>query len=120
MLATLCSYESWFGPYHPQTLRLMAQVAIAYWHAGEPGLARPLLEQAVRDLGRHLGADHDLRLLAIATLRDLFVEQRDYEKAAAVQKELLESQTQRLGGDHPETLATRAHLAKLLLDPQAC
>jgi len=115
MLATLCSYESWFGPYHPQTLHLMTQVAIAYWQAGEPQ-ARPLLERVVRDLGRHLGADHDLRLRAIATLRDLFIAQRDYEKAASAQKEILECQVQRLGNDHPETLAARADHARILLD----
>ena len=37
MLATLCSYENLFGPYHPQTLRLMAEVANAYWQVGELG-----------------------------------------------------------------------------------
>jgi hypothetical protein len=72
MLATLCSYENLFGPYHPQTLRLMAEVANAYWQAGELGHARPLLERAVGDLGRYLGTEHHLRLRAIATLRDLF------------------------------------------------
>jgi hypothetical protein len=116
MLATLCSYESWLGPYHPQTLRLMAHVAIAYWRAGEAGHARPLLERAVRDLRRYSGPDQDLRLRAMATLRDLFVAQRDYERAGAVQRELLECQVQRLGGDHPETLATRADLAMMLLE----
>jgi eukaryotic-like serine/threonine-protein kinase len=115
MLATLCSYESWLGPYHPQTLRLMAQVAIGYWRAGEPGHARPLLERVVRDMGRYLGRDHDLRLRAIAALRDLLVAQRDYERAAAVQHELLECQVQRLGSDHPETLAARDDLAMILL-----
>jgi hypothetical protein len=30
MLATLCSYECLFGPYHPQTLRLLTEVAVAY------------------------------------------------------------------------------------------
>jgi hypothetical protein len=96
MRATLCSYESWLGPYHPQTLRLMAQLAIAYWEAGQPGHARPLLERVVRDVGRHLGREHELRLRAIATLRDLFVAQQDYERARAIQEELLECQIQRL------------------------
>jgi hypothetical protein len=94
----------------------MTQVGIAYWQAGEPRYARPLLERAVRDLGRYLGADHDLRLRAIATLRDLFVEQSDYARAASVQRELLECRTQRLGSDHPETLASRAYLGVLLLN----
>ncbi len=95
MVATLCSYESWFGPYHPQTLCLMTQVAIAYWQAGEPQ-ARPLLERVVWDLGRHLGADHALRLRALAALGDLLVAERDFERSASVQRELLECQTRRL------------------------
>jgi hypothetical protein len=116
MLATLCSYENLFGPYHPQTLCLMAEVANAYWQVGELGHARPLLEKAVRDLGRHLGAGHDLRLRALASLRDLFVAQRDYERAGAAQRELLECQVQRLGSDHSETLAARARLATILFE----
>jgi len=116
MLATLCSYEGWLGPYHPQTLCLMAQVANAYWQAGQLDHARPLLERVARDVNRSLGRDHDLRLRAIATLRDLFVAQRDYERAGAAQSELLECQMQRLGSDHPETLATRAKLAMILLE----
>jgi hypothetical protein len=120
MLATLCWYESWLGPYHPQTLRLMAQVAIAYWQAGEAGHARPLLERAIRDLRRYGGPDQDLRLRAMAVLRDLFVAQRDFERAGAAQRELLECQIQRLGHDDPETLATRADLAMMLLDKVTC
>jgi eukaryotic-like serine/threonine-protein kinase len=116
MLATLCSYESRFGPYHPQTLCMMTHLGAAYWQAGEPRRARPLLERAVRDLGRHLGESHDLRLSALTTLRDLFVAQGDYQRAASIQKELLECQTQRLGRDHPETQVTRAKLANILLE----
>jgi hypothetical protein len=116
MLATLCNYESQFGPYHPHTLRLMGQVADAYWQAGELGHARPLLQRVIQDVGRCLSRDHELRLKAIASLRDLFVAQGDYESAAAVQRELLECQIQRLGDDHPETLATRGILATILLE----
>jgi hypothetical protein len=113
MLATLCYYQDCFGPYHPQTLRLMTQVGIAYSQAGEQLRAAVLLERAVRDVARVLGADHDLRLRAIQALRDLFVAQRDYPRAVAVQKELLECQTARFGGNHPETLAAREQLGKL-------
>jgi Tetratricopeptide repeat len=115
MIATLCSYESLFGPYHPQTLGLTAQVANAYWQAGEPAHARTLLERVVRDVGRCLGREHDLRLRAITTLRDLFVAQLDYERAEAMQRELIECHVQRLGGDHPETPAARTNLEMILL-----
>ena len=115
MLATLCYYDSQFGPYHPHTLRLMGQVADAYWQAGELDRARPLLQRVIKDVGRCLSRDHELRLKAIASLRDLLVVQGDHDSAAAVQRELLECQIQRLGSDHPETLATRAILATMLL-----
>jgi eukaryotic-like serine/threonine-protein kinase len=120
MFATLCSYESIFGPYHPQTLRLMTQVAIAYWHAEEADSARPLLERAVRDVGRCLGRDHEMRLRAMVALRDLFIAQSDYEQAGTVQRELLECQTLRLGSDHPETLAIRSTFEALLLERVTC
>lgn len=120
MLATLCSYEAWFGPYHPQTLCLMAQVAFAYRQAGHTELALPLLERAARDLGRYLGRDHHLRLEAITILRDLFIAERDYERAKAVQTELLECQIERLGSDHRDTLRTRADLAMILMNQIPC
>src|SRR5208283_1356566 len=126
MLATLCSYENFFGPRHPQTLLLMAETANACWQAGELAYARPLLERTVRDLGRVLGPEHELRLRALAALRDLFIAEGDYEKAGAVERELLECQTRRLGADHSETLATRERLAAIILEngvnqnPAAC
>ena len=116
MLATLCSYESWFGPYHPQTLRLRAQVAIGHWQAWEPHQARSLLERVVQDLDRHLTGEQDVLLRAIATLRDIVLAQGDYERSASVQKELLECQTACLGSDHLETISTRAALAVMLLE----
>ncbi len=89
MLATLCFYDNWLGPYHPRTLHLMVQVADACWHAGTVVYARPLLERAVRDIGRHLGQDHELRLRAMAMLRDLLATQGAYEEAGMLRRELL-------------------------------
>jgi hypothetical protein len=63
-----------------------------------------------------LGREHDLRLRAIVALRDLLAAQRDHERAASVQRELLECQIRKLGCDHPETVRTRAGLATMLLD----
>jgi eukaryotic-like serine/threonine-protein kinase len=120
MLATLCSYEQCFGPYHPQTLSLTAQLAIAFWRAGETGYARPLLERSVRDLGRYLGREQELRVQALAALRDLLLAKGDYGRAGAIQSEILECQVERPGSDDPETLATRAGLAEMLLRGVSC
>ena len=88
MLATLCQYESMLGPYHPQTLCLLTQVAGAYLQEGKWHYARPLLERAVRDTGKYLGHAHDLRLRAIAGLRDLAAAQGEYDRAEALEAEL--------------------------------
>src|SRR5262245_17493067 len=93
MAATLCFYESWLGPYHLQTLRLMTEVAVAFWRRGELVQARCLLECATRDLGRCLGRDHKERLQALTALRDVLMAQREFSRAGAVQKELLEYET---------------------------
>jgi hypothetical protein len=98
MLSTLYSYENAFGPYHPQTLNLMAEAALALWHHGELAQARPLLERAVRDLGRYLGREHDVRVRVLAALRDLLFQQGDYERAGIVQSELLECRKAQLPG----------------------
>jgi hypothetical protein len=114
MLATLFSYESLFGPNHPQTLQLMAEVGIALCRSGQLDDAQPLLERGVHDLERVLGRNHDLRLRILAALRDLFVRRGAYHRAAAVQKELLHCRSERFGIDHPETLATRDDLGTIL------
>ena len=46
---------------------------------------------------------------------DLFVAQRQYQRAATLQRELLDRQIQRLGRNHPETQASHAELAGILL-----
>jgi hypothetical protein len=120
MLATLDWHESRFGPYHPQTLGWMTHVAIACWRAGQVQYARPLLEKAVADLGRHVDRNHELRLQAITTLKDVLLSEHEYGRAAEVERELLERQTELLGSDHPETLATRADLATILMERVAC
>jgi hypothetical protein len=116
MLSTLCSYENLFGPHHPHTLRLMAEAGLALWHYGECAYARPLLERAVRDLGRYLNREHEARLRAIPALRDLLLREGDYQRASAIQMELLECQKRRLGPEHPETVAAGDDLARILLD----
>jgi hypothetical protein len=115
MAATLCSYESWLGPYHPQTLCLLTELAVAYGRHGDFAGACRFLERAIRDVGRYLGRDHEFRLRALVSLRDLSVEQRDYERAGTAQKELFQCQVDKLGADHPETINARDELARIIL-----
>jgi len=52
-------------------------------------------------------------------LRDIFINQCDYEKAGALQKELVECRSPRLSAAHLDTLAARADLAAMLLKTAA-
>jgi hypothetical protein len=98
MVATLCSYESLFGPYHPQTLRLMVEVGAAYLDRGQFGLAEHLLERAIGDLGRFLGREDNARLRAIKFLVNLYVSRGELERAHFLEQELFECH-------NPETTA---------------
>lgn len=92
MLSTLCFYDNWLGPYHPQTLKLLAQTGRACWQAGFCDYARPLLERAVRDIGRFLPQDSELRLRALSDLGDLLASMGDYEGSEALRTELARSE----------------------------
>jgi hypothetical protein len=115
MWATLCSYECLFGPYHPQTLCLMTELAVAYCSQGDFDRARPLLERLIPVLGQYLGREHELRLRALAALVELLCEQEELTMAGSVQKELVECLGLWLGSDHLETVAARQRLAEILL-----
>ena len=70
-VATLWSYENQFGPCHPMTLRLLIEVGVEYARQGDLATGRRLLDRAVRDLSRCLGADHPSTLAAKAELARL-------------------------------------------------
>ena len=115
MLATFSSYEECFGPRHPLTLRLLTEVGIALWRHRRTEEALIVLQRGLRDVSRAQGRSSDLRLRILSALRDLFLDLCDYERAAAVQKDLLECHTEQFGAEHAETLAARKMLAQLLL-----
>lgn len=119
MMATLCMYEGWLGPYHPNTLQMAITLAMAMGQQGELTGACCLLEKVLRDLQRLLKPDYRLRLRAVTALRDCLLQLRDPAKAAAAQRELVACQTDLNGAEHPETLEARHYLALLLLDNAA-
>jgi hypothetical protein len=114
VLATLCSYETCFGPCHPQTILLMISLAAAYREHGDETRARGLLERAVGDVDRFLETGDDLSLHARGALRDLLLEQNENDRAASVQAVIVEGLTRRLGVRHADTSAARARLTAIL------
>jgi len=115
MLATLCSYESLFGPNHPQTLNLAMQLGLALWRHGELDSARRMLEGCIRSLDWILGRDHDSRVQILNALRDILMLQGEASRAAAIQAELLDCLTRRLGAHHPDAEMVNNQLAAMLL-----
>jgi hypothetical protein len=114
MMATLASYEGLFGPYHPQTLGLTTELAVALCTCGQWDDGGPLLQQALMNLTQHYGRQHPVRLRALEAWAALLRRQGDWKAALPIQRELLESRVERLGKDHPDSLAAQQDLAAVL------
>jgi hypothetical protein len=76
MMAMLCSYEDRFGPYHPQTLALTTKLAGLLLQCGQVSQGGALLERVVRDARQYLAPHHEVRLKAVAALRDFLGDQQ--------------------------------------------
>jgi len=114
MISTLNSYENMFGPYHLQTLVLTVRIAEALWAAGEVRKAQRLLEYSAKHLDRY-GDAHTFRITALTALRDLLLEQPDFEKAIAVQREIVVCRTKTAGPGDPEVVAEKSRLTDMLM-----
>jgi hypothetical protein len=106
MLATLCVYEERFGPGSIHTLRLAIVVAEEFRRLGAMARSRRILEAVARESATAFGPDHDLRVDALARLRDLLLAEGDTPRATAVQRELIECR--------PELTSERTRFAAMV------
>ena len=97
MMATLCSYQMMFGPYHLQTLGMTTVLAEALCNGGDRALGKRLLERAVGDLTRHHGRFDPIRLRALQAWSRVLCQEEEWECALAVQRELLDCRNHMLG-----------------------
>jgi hypothetical protein len=88
MLATLASYDRFFGPVHIQTLSVAVLVAQNLAESGEMEFARQLLARVIRDAARAGERTHAFRVGALTMLMDLHLKSGDLAAAADVQAEL--------------------------------
>lgn len=114
MMATLCSYEKLFGPYHLQTLAVATVLAEALCNSGHRAFGTRLLERAAGDLTNHHGRLHPIRLRALEAWLTLLCQEQDWQRAAALQRELLDCRYDLLGPDHPEAVAAQSNLSAIL------
>ena len=114
MLATLASYEGFFGPYHAQTLAMTTRLGVALCNCGHSDQGKQLLTRALEDLTKHHGRHHPVRIRALEAWSTLLCQERDWKAALPVQRELLDCRTHLLGQDHPESRALRNTLSATL------
>jgi hypothetical protein len=121
MLATLASYDRFFGPVHVQTLSVAVLVAERLAESDETEFARQLLSRVVLDATRAGGRAHDIRARALTRLRDLHLKSANVAAAITVQAELVEYWTLRAGPDATESAAARSELEALQMysEPRA-
>jgi tetratricopeptide (TPR) repeat protein len=116
LVAMLDSYTDRFGPYHPDTLDVVKELAIAFWRAGDIDQAVGLLDQALDHLTSSLGAEHPARVDVLSTLGEIMFEQRHLEQAGTILREVMECCVRHSGANHPSSLAAKGSLAAALFD----
>ncbi len=111
--AKLESETALLGPSHERTLSAANDLAVAFWSAGEIEQAITLLDQA---LDRADGREHSAHFDLLSTLGEIMFEQRHFEQACAIQRELLAFHVSDKGAHHPKSLAARSDLAAVLFE----
>jgi tetratricopeptide (TPR) repeat protein len=116
LVAMLDSYTDRFGPYHPDTLAVVRNLAISFWRAGDIDKAVSLLDQALDYLTSTYGDEHPMRVDVLSTLGEIMFEQRHLEQAGVILREVLDCCVRRSGENHASSLAAKGSLAAALLD----
>jgi tetratricopeptide (TPR) repeat protein len=99
------------GADHPDTLRSMNNLAVAYQTAGQLQKALPLYEQTLAKRTATLGADHPDTLTTMNNLASAYLAAGQLQKALPLLEDTLAKRTAKQGADHPDTLRSLANLA---------
>ncbi|MFG2873878.1 tetratricopeptide repeat protein [Streptomyces sp. NPDC048337] len=99
------------GPHDPATLHARANLAAAYFEAGNRVRARDLLTANLSDQQRILGPDHRLTLASQAYLAAITYADGDRDLGIELLEASLDHRERVLGPDHPDTLVSRGNLA---------
>ncbi|KJZ69751.1 hypothetical protein HIM_10862 [Hirsutella minnesotensis 3608] len=99
------------GADHPDTLTIMANLALTFWNQGLWEKAEKLFLQVMETSKTKLGADHPDTLTIMANLALTFSTQGRWEEAENLEVQVLETRKTKLGADHPSTLTSMTNLA---------
>jgi hypothetical protein len=100
------------GPDHPDTLRSMNELAVAYQDCGQLTKAVPLFEETLEKTKATLGPDHSTTLTSMSNQALAYEASGRLAKAVTLFKETLEKTKATLGPEHPNTLASMENLAR--------
>ncbi len=113
-LAGIC--EQQFGAEHPQTARVLTNLACVMLMQSTAAQAEPLLQRAISIQRRHLPDQHPDLAVTLAALGGYHSGRGDLAAAEPYFRQALEIREQALGGEHMLTLGSMDHLAKALVE----
>ncbi|KAJ7787070.1 P-loop containing nucleoside triphosphate hydrolase protein [Mycena olivaceomarginata] len=101
------------GDNHPDTLRIMGNLASTYSNVGEHQKAKELKDIVLEKQKQLLGDNHPATLRTMGNLASTYLNLGWYQKAKELQDIVLEKRKQLLGDNHPNTLHTMGNLASI-------
>jgi tetratricopeptide (TPR) repeat protein len=110
----LATYESNYGPDHPDVATTLNNLAIVLRTQGDLAGARPLLERALAIREARLGPDHPDTAQSLNSLAESLRVQGDLDSARPLHERALHINEARLGPDHPDTAQSLNNLATVL------
>ncbi|KAJ7927289.1 hypothetical protein B0H13DRAFT_1861474 [Mycena leptocephala] len=109
--AVLAKQQQLLGDDHPDTLRIMGDLAVTYRKLGEFMKAEELELIVLKKQKELLGDDHPDTLRAMGNLAATYRGLKRFTKAEELEIIVLEKRKQLLGDNHPDTLLAMADLA---------
>jgi serine/threonine protein kinase/tetratricopeptide (TPR) repeat protein len=100
----LAVQQAALGPNHPDTLKTVYEVAVAYQEADRFDDAMPRFEEALKLYRAKLGPDHPDTLESMYGLAWSYMHAGRLDEAISLNKEVLKRRQELLGPDHPGTL----------------
>ena len=105
-------YTQHLGPNHPDTLRSMQNVALAYYALGQTAEALKLHEETLVLRKEILGPDHPDTLTSMQSVAWGYTTAKRHDEAIQLSQEVLDLRIKMLGPDHKDTLESKMVLAR--------
>jgi serine/threonine protein kinase/tetratricopeptide (TPR) repeat protein len=109
-------YTKHRGPYHPDTLSSMHNLANTFADAGRDQEALQLREEILQLRRTHLGPDHPDTLKGMHSLAESYRYAGRHAEAVKLNEETTTLRKAKLGPDHPDTLSSMHNLAASYYD----